>query len=55
MFIGMSNGSGDRWFRLDGQHLPALVAEFGIFLILLLTLPAKFHPSESITMEARPG
>ena len=49
------HGGGDRRFRLDGQRISALVAEFCVFLVLLLALRAGFHLSESITMKMPPG
>lgn len=55
MFIGVDHGGGDRWFRLDGQRVSALVAEFGVLLVLLSTLRAGLHFFESTTMEAPPG
>ncbi len=61
MFIGVDDGSGgghgsrDRLFRLDGQCGSALVAEFGVFLVLLLALRAGLHLAETITMETPPG
>lgn len=59
MFIGvdfrLDPGDGDRRFRFGGQRVPALVAKFRVVLVLLLTLRAGFHLSESITMEMLPG
>ncbi|OGW50595.1 MAG: hypothetical protein A2V62_09580 [Nitrospirae bacterium RBG_19FT_COMBO_58_9] len=50
VFVGVGRSPGDGRFRLDGKRVSALIAEFGVFLILLLALRTGFHPSESITM-----
>ena len=53
--FGVDYGGGDRRVRFGGQRVPALVAEFGVVLVLLLALRAGFHLSESITMETSLG
>src|SRR6476660_8892800 len=58
MFICVDHGDhrgGDRCFRLDGQRVAALIAEFRVFLILLLALRAGFHPPENSTIKIPPG
>jgi len=55
MFIGVDCGGGHRRFRFDGQRASTLVAEFCVFLVLLLALRTEFHLFETITMEVPPG
>jgi len=55
VFIAVWRDGGDGRFRLRGKRISTLVAEFGVFLILLLALCTGFHPPESITMEAPSG
>ena len=52
---GGGHGGRDRRFRLDGQCGSALVAEFGVILVLLLAPFAGFHPRESSTIQTAPG
>src|SRR6185503_16251322 len=58
MFICVDHGDhrGGNWcFRLDGQRVAALIAEFRVFLILLLALRAGFHLPENSTIKTPPG